>query len=56
MNQLFAEKTIVALKTLLSEQPNASPLIWIHDYHLMLAANWVRQVSINILKLKNKIL
>lgn len=23
------------------------PLIWIHDYHLMLAANSIRQVKLN---------
>jgi trehalose 6-phosphate synthase/phosphatase len=26
-------------------QTNGTPLVWIHDYHLMLAANWVRQAA-----------
>lgn len=45
VNQEFAVKTMEALDKLMSEQSNNSgtPLIWIHDYHLMLAANWVRQ-------------
>lgn len=21
------------------------PLVWVHDYHLMLAANWIRQMA-----------
>lgn len=25
----------------------SAPLIWIHDYHLMLAANTIRQVKLN---------
>lgn len=45
VNELFAEKTIKALRCLLDEQPTATPLVWIHDYHLMLAANWVRQIA-----------
>ncbi|GLH02508.1 Trehalose-6-phosphate synthase [Gryllus bimaculatus] len=47
VNQLFADKTIEAFDKLIAEQGNSAgtPLIWIHDYHLMLAANWVRQVA-----------
>nr|APZ77037.1 trehalose-6-phosphate synthase [Gampsocleis gratiosa] len=47
VNQLFAEKTMSALMSLILEQKDsvATPLVWIHDYHLMLAANWVRQAA-----------
>jgi len=26
-------------------QSNGTPLVWVHDYHLMLAANWIRQAA-----------
>lgn len=26
-------------------QGNGTPLVWVHDYHLMLAANWIRQAA-----------
>ncbi|XP_023020813.1 trehalose-6-phosphate synthase 1 isoform X3 [Leptinotarsa decemlineata] len=43
-NKQFAECTLKGLTSL----PRVSadiPLIWIHDYHLMLAANWIRQAA-----------
>ncbi|XP_071454496.1 uncharacterized protein Tps1 isoform X2 [Hetaerina americana] len=45
VNQMFAHQTISALKKLESTlSSNAKlPLVWIHDYHLMLAANTIRQ-------------
>nr|CAD7403123.1 unnamed protein product [Timema cristinae] len=54
VNQSFAEKTMEALIRLnkdttvedsSSQTSNSTqcPLVWIHDYHLTLAANWVRQ-------------
>ncbi|KAJ8933916.1 hypothetical protein NQ314_013717 [Rhamnusium bicolor] len=43
-NKEFAECTMEALKSL-PRVPNEVPLIWIHDYHLMLAANWIRQAA-----------
>ncbi|XP_064215204.1 uncharacterized protein Tps1 isoform X1 [Tribolium castaneum] len=42
-NKEFADCTMKALKSLPKKTGNDVPLIWIHDYHLMLAANWVRQ-------------
>lgn len=47
-NKEFAECTIRALKALptTSDSSTDDPLIWIHDYHLMLAANWIRQVQL----------
>ncbi|CAH0561444.1 unnamed protein product [Brassicogethes aeneus] len=43
-NKEFAQCTMKALRSLekSSQQP---PLIWVHDYHLMLAANWIRQAA-----------
>lgn len=41
-NKEFAECTMKALKSL-PKSTTESPLIWVHDYHLMLAANWIRQ-------------
>lgn len=46
VNQLFAAKTIEALeKCHARSAPNSGnvPIVWIHDYQLMLAANWVRE-------------
>lgn len=46
VNKEFAMKTFRALEVLdksAEKEPDA-PLVWIHDYHLMLAANWIRQV------------
>lgn len=46
-NKEFADCTMRALKSLIASGDNIGsepPLIWIHDYHLMLAANWIRQV------------
>lgn len=46
INEEFAEKTVYALRLLKENKEkngNSPPIIWIHDYHLMLAANWIRQ-------------
>ncbi|XP_056642660.1 uncharacterized protein LOC130898206 isoform X2 [Diorhabda carinulata] len=43
-NQKFADCTLKALKSL-PKNSTEVPLIWIHDYHLMLAANWIRQAA-----------
>lgn len=45
VNQEFAQKTILALKNLKTEDDQGPPLVWVHDYHLMLAANTIRNVS-----------
>ena len=45
INEKFADQTVKALYLLQKDKPaNITPLIWIHDYHLLLMANWVRQV------------
>lgn len=44
VNQLFAEKIIEALETYHAKK-KGTPIIWIHDYHLMLAANFVREAA-----------
>jgi trehalose 6-phosphate synthase/phosphatase len=50
VNEMFADQTMHALQLLQKDKPaNITPLIWIHDYHLMLMANWVRQVGFNII-------
>jgi len=49
VNNIFAEKTMEALRTA-NESLDADapvPLIWLHDYHLMVAANSIRQSADN---------
>ena len=51
VNELFALKTVDAIRNM-TKQPSSSsttPIIWIHDYHLMLAANTIRyEINITI--------
>ena len=44
VNELFALKTVDAIRNMASQPSSSSstPIIWIHDYHLMLAANTIR--------------
>lgn len=50
MNEMFADQTVHALRLLQKDKPaNVTPLIWIHDYHLMLMANWIRQVCTDVI-------
>ena len=44
INQLFADKTMEAVKLLKDRKQDVLPLIWIHDYHLTLAAKYIRKV------------
>jgi len=44
INQRFAQETLAALRNL-PQDPDNVPLVWIHDYHLMLAATTIRQVA-----------
>jgi trehalose-6-phosphate synthase len=49
---MFADQTMHALHLQQKVKPaNVTPLIWIQDYHLMLMANWVRQVGSDIIAL-----
>ncbi|KAJ8891066.1 hypothetical protein PR048_010575 [Dryococelus australis] len=48
INNLFADQTVEALRRLqtddsVSSDESNTPLIWVHDYHLTLAANGIRQ-------------
>lgn len=46
-NKEFAKCSMTALRTLVKTDHSTGanvPLLWIHDYQLMLAANWIRQV------------
>uniref|UniRef100_A0A182SFJ4 Uncharacterized protein n=1 Tax=Anopheles maculatus TaxID=74869 RepID=A0A182SFJ4_9DIPT len=46
VNKEFAARTIEALEKAVNNNTHPGvPLIWIHDYHLMLAANWIREVA-----------
>ena len=45
VNHKFALRTLTALRKTLKAHPDSVPLIWIHDYHLMMAANSIRQVA-----------
>lgn len=47
-NEEFAKKTINALRLLQENKENKNtspPIVWVHDYQLMLAANWIRQTA-----------
>lgn len=44
VNQEFARRTMQALEKVKEENASATPTVWIHDYQLMICANWVRQV------------
>ena len=46
VNKLFAKKTIEALEKCIEKKVNpGTPIVWIHDYHLMLAANYIRELA-----------
>ncbi|XP_014221069.1 alpha,alpha-trehalose-phosphate synthase [UDP-forming] A isoform X1 [Trichogramma pretiosum] len=48
VNEEFAAKTVNALEMIHKEQAgqvSGTPLVWVHDYHLMLCANWIRQAA-----------
>ncbi len=50
VNEQFAKKTLQALRKCLAKldtegNTSVSPLVWIHDYQLMLAASTIRRVS-----------
>lgn len=44
MNHLFAKKAIEAVERLLQQDKDILPLVWVHDYHLTLAAAMIRKV------------
>ncbi|PSN33063.1 Alpha,alpha-trehalose-phosphate synthase [UDP-forming] A [Blattella germanica] len=45
-NEKFADYTIKALHLAQKDKPaNVKPIIWVHDYHLLLASNWIRQAA-----------
>ncbi|KAB0799711.1 hypothetical protein PPYR_07591 [Photinus pyralis] len=48
VNKEFADRTFETLKNVHnsdSDNRNDAPLVWIHDYHLMIAANWLREAA-----------
>lgn len=48
VNKDFADRTLETLRRVYnSEQDirNDVPLVWIHDYHLMIVANWIREAA-----------
>ena len=47
INEVFARETIRALEEKLASDPDTEniPIVWIHDYHLMLAATTIRQIA-----------
>ncbi|CAB4059945.1 TPS [Lepeophtheirus salmonis] len=53
-NQIVPVKIEKVLRDILNESPDANPLIWIHDYQLMLAACTIREVC-EIEKLRCKL-
>ena len=42
VNEEFAKLTLGAVKRLHKKKPDSVPLVWIHDYHLMCSANFIR--------------
>ncbi|CAL4094394.1 unnamed protein product [Meganyctiphanes norvegica] len=42
VNEEFARLTVVAVKKLTERNPEQVPLVWLQDYHLLLAANSIR--------------
>ena len=47
VNEIFALKTMEAVRQMSAERAASgghgpTPIVWIHDYHLMLAANTLR--------------
>ncbi|XP_057370601.1 uncharacterized protein LOC130691645 [Daphnia carinata] len=45
MNQLFAKKAIEAVERLVQKEKDILPLVWVHDYHLTLAAAIIRKLA-----------
>ncbi|KAK4294988.1 hypothetical protein Pmani_032423 [Petrolisthes manimaculis] len=43
VNAEFARLTVEAVKRLHESDPGTVPLVWLHDYHMMLAANTIRE-------------
>ncbi|XP_068221141.1 uncharacterized protein Tps1 [Palaemon carinicauda] len=43
VNEEFAMLTVEAVKKLVNSNPECIPLVWLHDYHLMMAANTIRE-------------
>jgi len=46
VNEIFAEKTLQALEDTLAESPDKAPIVWIHDYHLLLAGHMIRELAL----------
>jgi len=44
VNEEFARLTLQAVKKIYEKRPNEIPLVWIHDYHLMCSANFIRSL------------
>jgi len=49
INEVFAETTLQAVRNIRRQQENEKkssvPIVWLHDYHLMLAANTIRETA-----------
>ncbi|CAL4075772.1 unnamed protein product, partial [Meganyctiphanes norvegica] len=43
VNEEFARLTVGAVQRAVAENPGSTPLVWLHDYHLMLAATFIRE-------------
>ena len=46
VNQTFALATMVAVRAALQEEPDRTPVVWVHDYHLMAVPNIVRRLAV----------
>ena len=45
VNQFFADKAMEAVDSLVQQNKDVLPLVWVHDYHLTLAAALIRKVK-----------
>lgn len=50
MNSKFAESTLQALRKIITDldnegKTNVTPVVWVHDYQLLVAATHIRHVS-----------
>uniref|UniRef100_A0A7M5XCU2 Trehalose-6-phosphate synthase n=1 Tax=Clytia hemisphaerica TaxID=252671 RepID=A0A7M5XCU2_9CNID len=45
VNENFSDAVLKSLRQINKDKPDQVPIVWIHDYHLMLAANTIRQVA-----------
>lgn len=46
VNEKFAERGVYALEQTMLDSPDKTPIVWIQDYHLLLAAGMLREAAV----------